>query len=722
MRRIITAIALGAAAIGGGLWGLNVALGGPFWGISGDEYVNVEASLPVLQQGDGEYPDEITYLVQLNTDPNVLESSPIHVFIKETKPHEPGDPVVASGALQLLVPLDDDDNPIDRDADKLVFHSGNWNTPQPIRIGSIDDNIDTPDREVDIEHDFANYLTSSVKIRVTVHDDDERGLMLPESVNVRGLQSSTYEFRLATQPQDGDSVVVEIRGDGLQVASNGGEHADSVRVTFVNADWDKPQSVSVMSARRGLSPGAHSFKLMHKAISGSDYLAAAVSKELDVTVNVAAVVARPRATATPRILPSSTPRPTQTPTPEPAPAAVDDTPTPTRTLVPTVTPTPSATGTPAPTPTFTATPPSTATPQADDSPPREDPPADNTATAEAAIEATATVEAVDAATATAVARIQATSTAVYQLQATATAVSEIAATATARIAATATAEIAATSAAIAGITATAEAQNAATAVAQATGTVIARATGTAEAVATGTAVAQLTRTAIPAATATAVYQQQATATAIAIIRTAIAIETVIPQLQATATAQAVNLATAVAGVTATAEADRRSRELGAPGALGDQGSQQGNSGGIGDILARATAEARELGATATAVAIAQAGGRDPRFNELGTPLSVPEITATAIAQDEAIATVIAESVEATQTAIAGGADGSGGDFGAGILDVANAILARMGENLAVSVGVGVGLAAIAATVALAISKKLAIAKIAKLALRFFLRG
>lgn len=719
MRRIIMAIALGVAAIGGGLWGLNVALGGPFWGISGDEYVDVEASLPVLQQGDEEYPDEITYLVQLNTDPNVLAAAPINVIIQETKPRESGDPVISSGAVSLLVPLNDAGTPVRAEPHKLAFHSGNWNTPQPIRIASVDDNIDAPDREVDIEHDFANYLTSSVKIRVTVHDDDERGLMLPESLNVRGLQSSTYEFHLATQPQDGEDVVVEVKGDGLQVASNGGEHADSVRMTFVNADWDKPQSVSVMSARRGLSPGAHPFKLMHKAVSGSDY-ADAVTGELDVTVNVVAVVARPRATATPRLVATSTPRPTQTPTPEPAPAAVEDTPTPTRTLVPTLTPTPSATGTPAPTPTFTATPPPTATPQADDSPPRDDPPADNTATAEAAIEATATMEAVDAATATAVAGIQATATAVYQLQATATAVSEIAATATAGVAATATTEAAATSTAIAGITVTAEAQNTATAVAQATSTVIARATGTAEAVATNTAVAQLTRTAIPAATATAVAERQATATAVSIIQTAIAIETVIPQLQATATAQAVNLATAVAGITATAEADRRSRELGTPGALADAGSQPGNSGGIGEILARATAEARELGATATAVAIAQAGGRDPRFNELGTPLSVPEITATAIAQDEAIAAMIAESVEATQTAIAGGvSDSGGGDFGGEILDIADGAADFLGP-LAIPVGVGIVAAIVAATIA--VTKKLALAKVFKMALRFMLRG
>lgn len=101
-------------------------------------------------------------------------------------------------------------------------------------------------------------------------------------------------------------------------------------------------------------------------------------------------------------------------------------------------------------------------------------------------------------------------------------------------------------------------------------------------------------------------------------------------------------------------------------------------------------------------------------------MSVPETTATVRAQDEAIAALIAQWVEATQTAVAGGGDGNGGDFGEGILDAANVILVRMRGDPAVPLGVGMGLMAIAATVALAISKKLAIAKIAKLALRLLL--
>lgn len=717
MRRIITAIALGAAAIGGGLWGLSAALGGLFWGISGDDYVGVETALSVLQQGDGEYPDEITYLVQLNTDPNVPTAAPINVTIQETKPRESGSPVVASGAVSLLVPLNDDGTPVRAEPHKLIFHSGNWNTPQPIRIASVDDNIDAPDREVDIEHDFANYLTNSVKIRVTVHDDDERGLMLPETVNVRGLTTETYEFHLATQPQDGENVVIEISGDGLQVAANGGDLGSSARVTFANADWNKPHTISVNSERRGLAPGAHSFTLMHKAISGSDY-AGIVNKELDVVVNIAAVVARPRATATPRVLSTWTPRPTHTATPEPAPAAVEPTATATNTAIPTVTPTPSATPTPLPTATFTATPPATPTPQADDSPPR---PVESgsTATAEAAeAEATATREAAEWATATAVAVVEATATA-------GAVVTQVAATATAVVADTATAVAYATSTAIAIPTVTAEAAATATAVAQVTATaeVVAMqtavvATRTAIAV-TSTAMAELTATAAPAATATAVYEQEATATAIAIIRTAIAIETAIPEFQATATAQAGALATAIAEITATAEAHRRAREMGTalPGFPDDADSGAADQG-IAGLLARATAEARELGATATAIAIAQARGSDPRFNAEGTPLSAPQITATAAAQEAAIATIVADSLEATQTAIAGRGVDAGGDFGREILDIADGAADFLGP-FAIPVGVGVVAAIVAATIA--VTKKLALAKIFKIALRFMLR-
>lgn len=716
--RALAALALVSLAGAGALWSANTVTGGAFWGLVGDEYVDVDVALPNLQQGDGEYPDDITYFVQLNTDPNLPTVLPLNVTIQETNPRESGSPVVASGAVSLLVPLNDDGTPVRAEPHKLIFHSGNWQTPQPIRIASINDNIDTPDREVDIEHDFGNYLTSPVKLRVTVHDDDERGLMLPETVNVRGLTTETYEFHLATQPQDGENVVIEISGDGLQVAANGGELGSSAQVTFANERWNRPQTISVSSDRRGLSPGAHSFTLMHKAIRGSDY-AGEVSDEIDVVVNIAAVVARPHATATPRVLPTWTPRPTHTATPEPAPAAVEPTATATNTVIPTLTPTPSATPTPAPTATFTATPEPTPTPQADDSPPRPVEP-DSTATAEAVeAEATATREAAERATATAVAAIDATATAVVEA-------TQVAATVTAAVSDTATAVAYATSTAIAIPTATAEAAATATAVAQVTVTaeVVATqtavvATRTAIAV-TSTAIAELTATAAPVATATAVYEQEATATAIAIIRTAIAIETAIPEFQATATAQAGALATAIAEITATAEVHRRAREMGTalPGFPDDADSGAADQG-IAGLLARATAEARELGATATAIAIAQAGGSDPRFNALGTPLAAPQITATAAAQEAAIATIVADSIEATQTAIAGGGvDAGGGDFGREILDIADGAADFLGP-LAIPVGVGVVAAIVAATIA--VTKKLALAKVFKLVLRFVLR-
>lgn len=683
MRRIITAIALGAAAIGGGLWGLNIALGGSFWGISGDEYVDIEASLPVLQQGDGGYPQQITYMMQLNTDPNVPATADETNLIGVTLHFRTED-------LEVVEPAADSDTP---HLHELTFHSDNWNTPQPITIKAIDDNIDNADdmRTAEITHRIPNYLPSddSPVIRVTIHDDDQRDLSFDsDTVSIRRETTGTYTLRLATQPQDDpaddddDITSVLINGNGnLEVAVGGSDDFGSQKtVQFTSATWNTPRIIKVKASSGATrAPGEHTFTVSHVASGESDYGDESVSGDITVMMRIPQVVARPRATATPRILPSSTPRATSTPTPEPAPGAVEETPTPTRTLVPTLTPTPSATLTPAPTPTFTATPPPTATPQADDSPPREDPPADKTATAEAAIEATATAEANEEATA--VANATATAQAVGEITATAIAVR------------TATAESVLTATAIAAASATSVAHTATAVAGDATATAVAgRATATAEA----------------AGTATAVAAADATATAVSIIQTAIAIETVIPSLNATATAEAGALATVIAALTATAEAD---------GGAGDRSDvDEGEDRvDISALLATATAEAFNRDATMTAVARLRDFGDGTPVNDFGTPLSAADITATAMAEESAIAKRVAANIAATQTAVAaGGADSGSDGFGRELLDAADAVIEFLGP---LAVPAGVVFVAVLIAAFMAIKKKLILAKVAKMVIR-----
>ena len=75
---------------------------------------------------------------------------------------------------------------------------------------------------------------------LTITDDDERGIVTPETVAVAEQGSSDYTVALASEPTG----EVEVR---VTVANNGDVTVSPERLTFTAANWQQPQPVTVMA-------------------------------------------------------------------------------------------------------------------------------------------------------------------------------------------------------------------------------------------------------------------------------------------------------------------------------------------------------------------------------------------------------------------------------------------------------------------------------------------
>ncbi len=134
------------------------------------------------------------------------------------------------------------------DTDSLTFTTGNWQTPQPVTVTGVNDDLDNPDdgREVMIRHavsgagDSAGYTPalSIAPVSVTVLDDDTAGLRFSRSVLavVEG-GSTSYGVRLTSQPTA--VVTVTIASD------NGDLTAGNTPLMFSTDNWPMPQTVTV---------------------------------------------------------------------------------------------------------------------------------------------------------------------------------------------------------------------------------------------------------------------------------------------------------------------------------------------------------------------------------------------------------------------------------------------------------------------------------------------
>ena len=179
-----------------------------------------------------------------------------------------------------------DDIRVDKTA--LQFTTGNWNSPQTVRV-SADADDDAVDDTVTITHTVsgADYGANDVtadSLDVNVNDLNVRGVAVDTDPDRVGPQdelvigegfSGSYEVVLGTQPVGG-TVTVAITSDNSDVT------VSPTSLEFTSTDWNDPQDVTVTSGQDDDSD-TDTATLSHTP-SGGDY-AGVTGSEVTVTVN-----------------------------------------------------------------------------------------------------------------------------------------------------------------------------------------------------------------------------------------------------------------------------------------------------------------------------------------------------------------------------------------------------------------------------------------------------
>ena len=204
----------------------------------------VSASSLALEEGGG-----ASYAVSLGTEP----PGPVTVSV-----------AVSEGAGVSASPT------------SLRFTAGNWNAPQTVAVEALEDD-DIADESGSLTHAASGggYGGVSAEVAVTVSDNDEPSLIVPESsLSLEEGARATYAVALGAEPSGPVAVsVAASEGAGVEVSPSS--------LSFTADNWSMPQSVAV-SALEDDDIADQSGALVHTA-SGGGY--GGVSAEVAVTVS-----------------------------------------------------------------------------------------------------------------------------------------------------------------------------------------------------------------------------------------------------------------------------------------------------------------------------------------------------------------------------------------------------------------------------------------------------
>lgn len=137
----------------------------------------------------------------------------------------------------------------------LTFTSANWNTPQPVTVSGVDDEIDDGDQLVDVtiavddaNSDDAYDPVSDVVISVTNIDDDDAGFAIVESGGSTLVAESgaTDDFTVVLESEPTSNVVLDITSGDTGEAT-----VAPAQLTFTPINWETPQSVTVTGVDDG---------------------------------------------------------------------------------------------------------------------------------------------------------------------------------------------------------------------------------------------------------------------------------------------------------------------------------------------------------------------------------------------------------------------------------------------------------------------------------------
>ena len=136
----------------------------------------------------------------------------------------------------------------------LTYDSDNWSDTTTIYVKAINDSAEEGQRDYVISHsirsdnpDFDNLDINNVE--VTVNDNDKADIIVTSDVNpkvVEGGSSETFDVRLATRPDDGETVTVSLSEVVPADWSSQLTLSDST-LTFDHTNWDRGQSFTVLA-------------------------------------------------------------------------------------------------------------------------------------------------------------------------------------------------------------------------------------------------------------------------------------------------------------------------------------------------------------------------------------------------------------------------------------------------------------------------------------------
>ena len=149
----------------------------------------------------------------------------------------------------------------------ITFTTANWNSAQVVLVNAVNDNMVEGAHTQNITHTAtssdSNYNGIAVaSIPVNITDNDIAGATITQSGGATNITESggndTYTIVLNTQPSSNVTIAF---GVGTQVSA-------ITNLTFTNANWNTPQTVTVTAVNDDIAEGAHTQSITHTATSG----------------------------------------------------------------------------------------------------------------------------------------------------------------------------------------------------------------------------------------------------------------------------------------------------------------------------------------------------------------------------------------------------------------------------------------------------------------------
>jgi len=153
--------------------------------------------------------------------------------------------------------------------------SGDWETPKQVAVTPADDD-DAIDETVTITHTVAGYtgVSTGPVVSVTVNDDEDLAAVIVQSSGstqpAENGGTDTYTVALSAQPTATVTVTITSADADVALVSTDAAAAGTASLTFLSAQWDTPQTVTVTGVNDAVdnSGGGRSVAISHSFADG----------------------------------------------------------------------------------------------------------------------------------------------------------------------------------------------------------------------------------------------------------------------------------------------------------------------------------------------------------------------------------------------------------------------------------------------------------------------